>query len=187
MLREAKGAPDISAKLAASTKTAITEEVDCFSPHRTIEIEYSGPNIDKIIKSAPKWISRGLRVSSTNVFLDDYFWTNTDPNNITFHIFFRGKLPMDSKSAIFAQIRLRDGLIKPDGSGKVIIEFSAVLETKFERKSVIQRSGLYRSLLWTYNQIWYNERRRKFLDECKSHMDYMMLETKSLLKLMKTA
>lgn len=182
-----EGAPEIRAELAKSPKVAIIEEDDCFAPRRELSITYSGPNIREIVKTIPKIIADSLRVTSTHVFLDEYYLDNTDPNAVQFHIFYSGDKPMDQRTKVWVEIKIKDGLIRPDGSGSLTLEFKGTLKTRFERRTVLQRTPFYDMFFKIYSYFFYDEMRRQFLTRCKEFSENMMRKTKEILKLMETA
>jgi len=74
--------PDISARIKKTPVTTIVEEMDCFAPRRFITINYSGPNVREIARKASRILRRGMMITGTNTFIDDYYVDVTDPNNI---------------------------------------------------------------------------------------------------------
>ncbi len=179
--------PDISKELAKSPVVKIIEDVDCFIPRRVISIDYSGPNIRKIARKAPRVLRLGMMISGTRVYIDDYYVDVTDPNNIRFHIFWHGVRGFDDKSRMWGWVRLKQGLLKPDGTGSVRIEFFAKVITEWDKNTFIKRTPLYDLLLRIYKYIYYDEQRRKFIDQCKEWEQDMIRRMKEFLKLMETA
>lgn len=185
--KEEKGPPDISDILRKTPVTKIIEELDCFTPSRVIRIEYSGPNIRQVAKRAPRILREGMMITGTRTYIDDYFVDVTDPNNISFHIFWHGVRGMDNKTSMYGWVRLKHGVIHPDGTGSVRIEFYAKLVTKWDRGSLLQRNPLYGLLLRVYRYIYYDEQRRKYADQCKEYAEEMVKRMKKTLKLLETA
>ena len=179
-------APDISEELAKTQVTRIVEEFDCNTPRRNITIEYSGPNIRKIVKKMPDVLKTGLRTSGTNVFLDQYYVTVMDPNITYFHIFWHGAKSFDSRTGMETHIKLKHGNVKADGTGSVIIEFYSKLVTKWDKKTLIQRSPFYSMLVKIYNYTFYDARRRALINTCQFFQEEIIRKTKDFLKLMET-
>jgi len=178
--------PDISSKIRKTPVTTIVEELDCFTPRRFITVEYSGPNIREIARKSPTILKQGMMITGTNVFIDDYYVDVTDPNNVVFHIFWHGFRGMDNKSAMWAWIRLKHGVIHPDGTGSVRIEFYSKVVTRWERGSILQRNPIYDIILRIYRYIYYDEQRRKYAEQCKEYTEDMIRRMKKMLKLMET-
>lgn len=185
--KEDEKIPDISKELATSPVTSVIEEMDCFSPRRTITIEYSGPNIKQVVKRAPGILKKGMMITGTRTYIDDYFIDTTDPNNVVFHIFWHGIRDFDERTKMWGWIRLKHGIIHPDGTGSVVIEFYSKVVTRWSRGSLLQRSPLYNLLIKVYNYIFYDERRRIFIQECKEYEQNMIDAMKNILKLLETA
>jgi len=179
--------PDISSYIKKSRVTTVIEEMDCFSPRRVITIEYSGSNIREVARRAPRILREGMMITGTRTFIDDYYVDVTDPNNIVFHIFWHGYRGFDDKSTMWGWIRLKHGVIHPDGTGSVRIEFYAKLVTEWNRSSILQRNPIYSLLLKIYKYIYYDEQRRKFVDQCKEYEQDMIRRMKEMLKLIETA
>lgn len=182
-----KEIPDISDIIRKHPVKTIIEENECFAPRRVIRIEYSGPNIREIARRAPRILREGMMITGTKTFIDDYYVDVTDPNNIVFHIYWHGIRDMDGRTSMFGWIRLKHGLIHPDGTGSVRIEFYAKLLTTWDRGSVLQRNPIYNLLIKIYKYIYYDEQLRKFLNQCKEYEQDMIRRMKKMLKLMETA
>jgi len=179
--------PDISDIMRRNIVTTVIEELDCFTPRRVIRIEYSGPNIREVARRAPRILREGMMITGTRTYIDDYYVDVTDPNNIVFHIFWHGDRSMDDKTKMLGWIRLKHGVIHPDGTGSVRIEFYAKLVTEWDRGSILQRNPIYGLLMKIYRYIYYDEQRRKYLDQCKEYEQEMIRRMKKTLKLMETA
>jgi hypothetical protein len=178
--------PDISKEIAGATVTKIVESIDCFSPRPRITIEYSGPRIREIVKIAPSIIMRGMRITGLMTYIDEYFCTTFDPNEIWFHIHWHGERKFDNKSRMFGWIRLKQGSVKPDGSGSVKIEFFAKVVTEWDRSTILKRTPLYTLLLKIYNYVYYDEIRRGFVRQCREFEENMIKMMKEFLRLEET-
>ncbi len=181
-----EGPPDISKELAGVKTRTIIEEYDCFTPRRTITIEYSGPNIRKIIKRIPRMIQRGLRISGTNTFIDEYYVTTLDPNITYFHIYWHGQKSFDQRTKMFAWVRVKHGQVRSDGTGSIVIEFYSRLVTTWRKRTLIQRSFIYSLLRKIYTYTWYDNRRRALIETCRFFEEDILRRVKELLKLMET-
>jgi hypothetical protein len=181
-----EGPPDISAEIAGATITKIYEDVDCFAPRPRITIDYTGPNIRAIVKKTPEILRDGMRITGLKTYIDEYFCTVTDPNEIYFHIHWHGERPLDFRSKMMGWIRLKHGVVKPDGSGSVKIEFYAKVVTEWDKTSIIRRNPLYSLLLKIYNYVYYDEIRRKFMRQCKEYEEQMITMMKNFLKIIET-
>ncbi|MDI6826423.1 MAG: hypothetical protein QMD36_04515 [Candidatus Aenigmarchaeota archaeon] len=180
--------PDISKEIAGAPVTKIVEEIDCFGPPRPrITLTYSGPNIRDIVKKTPTIIMRGMRVTGLMTFIDEYFCTVYDPNEIIFHIHWHGERPLDRRSKMYGWIRLKQGLIRPDGSGSVVIEFFAKVVTEWDRSTLLQRNPIYSLLLKIYTYVYYDEVRRRFVRQCREYGENMIKLMKEFLKIAETA
>jgi len=181
------GVPDISSTIRKTPITTIVEEMDCFTPRRYITIEYSGPNIREIARNSPRILKEGMMITGTNVFIDDYYVDVTDPNNIVFHIFWHGRRGFDNFSDMWGWIRLKHGVVHPDGTGSVRIEFYSKVVTRWNRKTILQRNPIYDLLMRIYRYIYYDEQRRKYVQQCKDYTEDMIKRMKKMLKLIETA
>ena len=182
-----KKVPDIRKELSKSPVTTIIEDMDCFSPRRTITVKFTGPNIRNIIKNAPKILQTSMRTTGQRTFLDEYYVDLTDPNLTGFHIFWHAKREFDMRTYMYGFIRLKQGKIKPDGSGTVEIEFTPKVITEWEKNSILQRNPIYTLLLKIYGYIFYDNRRRRYVEQCKEYAEDMIRRVKDLLKLMESA
>jgi hypothetical protein len=178
--------PDISKEIAAAPIKKIVEAIDCFSPRPRITIEYSGPRIREIVKKAPGIIMRGMRITGLMTYIDEYFCSTYDPNEVYFHIHWHGERKLDNKSKIFGWIRLKQGVIKPDGSGSVKIEFFAKVVTEWDRSTILRRNPLYTLLIKIYNYVFYDQLRRSYIKMCKEYEENMIKMMKEFLKLEET-
>jgi hypothetical protein len=184
--KEDEKIPDISEEIAATPVTKIIEDVDCFMPRRVITLEYSGPNIKQIVSAASRILRAGMYISGTRTFLDDYYVDVTDSNKIIFHIYWHGIRDFDSFTKMWGWIRLKHGVIHPDGTGSVVVEFFAKLRTQWDKDTLFKRSPFYNLLIKLYNYVYYNERRRKYMGQCTEFEQDMVRRAKELLKLTET-
>jgi len=178
--------PDISKEIAAAPVKKIVEQIDCFSPRPRITIEYSGPRIREIVKKTPGIIMRGMRITGLKTYIDEYFCSTYDPNEIWFHIHWHGERDFDNKSKMYGWVRLKQGVIKPDGSGTVKIEFFAKVVTSWDKTTILKRNPLYSLILKIYNYVYYDEIRRGFVRQCREFEETMIKMMKDLLKLEET-
>jgi hypothetical protein len=185
--KEDNSVPDISDIIKKARVNTIIEDLDCFAPKRVVTMEYSGPNVRQIVKASPRILRAGMLISGTRTYIDDYYVDVTDPNNIVFHIFWHGIREIDVRSNMLGYIRLKHGVVHPDGTGSVRIEFYAKLLTTWERGSILQRNPIYALLLKIYKYVYYDEQRRKSIELCKQYEEEMIKRMKKLLKLMETA
>lgn len=179
--------PDISDLIKKTPVKTIIEEVDCFAPRRVVVIEYSGPNIREIARRAPRILREGMMITGTRTYIDDYYVDVTDPNNIVFHIFWHGTRGMDGRTTMFGWVRLKHGVIHPDGTGSVRIEFYPKLITTWSKDSIFKKNPLSDLLMKIYKYIYYDEQRRKYVEQCKEYEQEMIRRMKKLLKLTETA
>jgi len=185
--KDEKDIPDISDIIRKTPVTKIIEENDCFAPRRVVRIEYTGSNIREVARQAPRLLKEGMMITGTRTFIDDYFVDVTDPNNIVFHIYWHGIRNMDDRTSMFGWVRLKHGVVHPDGSGSVRIEFYAKLITTWDKGSILQKNPIYSLLMKIYKYIYYDEQLRKYLDQCKEYEEDIIRRMKKMLKLMETA
>lgn len=185
MYREEE-APDISKTLSKAPVTRIVEDMDCFVPRRNVTIGYSGPNIREIVKKTQEIITRGMDVNPLDTNLDEYYLDVVDANNIGFHIFWHGKRPFDQRTNMLGFIRLKQGKLRPDGTGSVEIEFFPKLVTVWEKKTFIQRTPIYELLRKIYTYVYYDNRRRRYLELCREYEERMIRLMKQLIKLIES-
>ena len=178
--------PDISEEIAHSTITKIVEETDCFSPRPRISLTYSGPNIRAIVRKAPEIIRNAMRITGLLTYIDEYYCSIFDPNEIVFHIHWYGERSLDMRNKMYGWLRLKQGLIRPDGSGSVVIEFFAKVVTEWDRRTILQRNPIYSLLISIYNYVYYNEIRRGFVSQCREFEENMIRMMKEFLKLVET-
>jgi len=181
-----QGPPDIDDEIASTPITKIIEDVDCFAPRPRITIDYNGPNIRTIVKKAPEILRDSMRITGLKTYIDQYFCTVIDPNQIWFHIHWHGERYFDHRSRMMGWLRLKQGEVHPDGSGKVKIEFYAKVVTEWKRNTILQRNPIYSLLLKIYTYVYYDEIRRKFVRQCKEYEEQMIKMMKDLLKLAET-
>jgi len=175
----------VQAAILDSPIKRITYTDDCFVPFREVSINYSGPNIAKVVRMVPTIMAKTLQVSGTKIVLDAYYWDHVDANDKVFHIMYNGEKTVDARSKIRGEVMIKDGHLKPDGSGSMELQFSAKLITNFERRTLFQRSSFYDMLVKIYTYSFYDNTRRNFLAMCNDYMEVMMRELRAALNLMK--
>jgi len=181
-----EGAPDISKELKKSPVTSIVEEIDCFAPRRNIIIGYSGPNIREIVKKTQEIITKGMNINPLDTNLDEYYLYVVDLNNIIFHIFWHGKRDFDQRTKMLGFIRLKQCKLRPDGTGSMEIEFFPKLVTVWEKKTFIQKTPIYELFRKIYTYVYYDNRRRRYIELCKEYEHKMVKLMKQLIKLIES-
>ena len=185
MFRE-EDAPDISKKLKETPVTKFIEEIDCFAPRRKITIGYSGPNIREIVKKTQEIITKGMNVNPLATNLDQYYLYIVDPNDIGFHIFWHGTRAFDQRTKMLGFIWLKQGRMRPDGTGSVEIEFFPKLVTTWEKSTFIQKTPIYELFRKIYTYVYYDNRRRRYIELCKEFEEKMVRLMKEFIKLIES-
>jgi len=155
-------------------------EESILAPREKIEINYKGPNPFQLYKKVDSnYFQKTFEVGATDVAERDFRWSaDSEPHpffirilvhkgfdrftEAYFEVTFQGTQPSD-----------------PAKDGEVSIRIGGNLRTKFELKSGFQQTPFYRSLLWIYIKLFYNNVRRKYLKICQEKINLLVKDMRS--------
>lgn len=151
---------------------------DLLAPAEKKTLQYSGVHPSRLLKEVPEILKSVLKISGSKVFEEQIKWdVSGDP--VGFYGVWKANLPKDAISKIWVKIIIQGSQTKKEKNGSMSVYIFGHLESKFNYST-----ELHKSLLWLYNFLFYNNQRRKHIEEGKIHVERVEDEIRSLLNLM---
>lgn len=136
---------------------------DCLAPARFIYLDYSGPDPFGVSKKIAGMLKRFFGVSSAGISETNFNWDNSgDP--ITFYFTWWVQRSYGS-SLMRVDIKVQGARGKTKNVGNFTMELRGKIVTKFGYKT-----SLLKSLWWIYAYLFYNRRRRNYVDICRDYL-----------------
>ncbi len=138
-------------------------EDDVFTPAAKLRIDYSGPNPFRVVGPTMTLLRNILEIGSEDVWERDFRWdTTADPRPFFVRTYVNFK--MDAPSIILVEIIFQgEQPSDPTKNGKLTINISGRLITKYELNAGWRKLPIYWAFLWLYHKIFYNKVRRGYL------------------------
>ncbi|MEM5801926.1 MAG: hypothetical protein QXQ18_00875 [Candidatus Aenigmatarchaeota archaeon] len=176
----------------ARTKLVIHD--DCLSPApgsplpgaATISLKYTGPNPQNLYEQIKKFIVAVFAIPEKDILEREFFWDRSKPDEV-FRVTFEFVKDLDAFSFMEIIISL-SGVAKPsrhfgkEGSAEIRIE--GRLRTEYPQDTLWQRSLLYEMFRVFYHKIIYEEKRKKYKEECWNLINKLQNEIKSFLNIL---
>ncbi len=158
-------------------------EDDCVAKAAKLTLNYNGPNPLSVYHKMRDILLSTIRVKKEHVWERDFRWdTLGDPRPFFIRIYVNKKL--DARTFILFEL-IFQGKQPTDvnKSGNLTFTISARLFTDYRLDSTFQQSILYRSFLRMYHLAFYNDVRRKYLNECGTLIDNVLERVRKELSL----
>ncbi|MDI6798789.1 MAG: hypothetical protein QMD12_02215 [Candidatus Aenigmarchaeota archaeon] len=176
----------------ARTKLVIHD--DCLAPVRGgplpgvpyIILNYTGPNPQNLYHKIKELLISVWKVEASEVQERDFSWDRSrgeEKFRVTFDMI------KDKDNFSFVQVIVRlEGEAKPSREfgkeGTATIRVEGRLRTEYPQDTLWQRSLLYEMARVFYHRVIYEERRKKYLEECRTDITKFLSEIKSFLAIL---
>lgn len=138
---------------------------DCLAPARFIYLDYSGPDPFGVSKKVTGMLQRFFGVSSAGVSETNFNWDNSgDP--ITFYFTWWIQKSFGSFSTMRIDIKVQGAKGKTKNVGNFTMELSGQINSRFKYST-----SLLKPLWWIYTYIFYNRRRKNYVDMCRDYLE----------------
>lgn len=135
------------------------------TPEEEKAISFSGAHPSRFFGIMPGLIKKHFEVTSSKFFEDKIKWDIGD-KSVQFFAVWRGRLPKDGRTNIWAQVKLQGVQnLDKEKMGEAVIFLSGTVLTKFNYLTILDKA-LYRS----YTYLYYNNIRRKYLEEARRRL-----------------
>ena len=153
-------------------------KTDILAPRHTKTLKFAGYHPSRFLKIAPILIKDIFRITEPNTFEDKIKWDKSgDP--IEFYGEWRGKDGKDKRTTFWVKIKA-DGIQREkDKMGEITIKVSSFIDTKFPYSNFLDKS-----LVRIYCYLYYNEIRRRYVEEARLLIEKLEIELKKELEAM---
>jgi len=170
-------------------KAKMLLEERCLTYRPRIEFSYTGPNPDKAYPKLIDILTRSLNVPRENIQEKNFVWDRSKPEE-KFTAAFEVIKDMDKFSYIYLDITMR-GTIKPSKEfgkeGTVSFSIEGILRTEYPQDTLWERSFVYEMFRTFYHRVFYDEKRQKWLMECRDNILQIQNELKEFFNLVTKA
>lgn len=136
---------------------------DCLAPARFIYFDYSGPDPFGVSKKISGMLQSFFGVSTAGVSETNFNWSaEGDPIGFYFTWWVQKSF---GKSNMRIDIKVQGSKGKTKNVGNFTMELRGRISTTFGFST-----SLMKSLWWIYAYVFYNSRRRNYVDICKDHL-----------------
>ncbi|MBU0898886.1 MAG: hypothetical protein KKB03_03065 [Nanoarchaeota archaeon] len=135
---------------------------DCLSPARYINLSYSGPNPYEVSKKIASTLQPFFHISGSGTGETLFNWDNSgDPH--TFFFKWWVKKTFSGFTTMWFHIKTKGSVSPETNDGEFIMSIQAIIKTTFSGYSL-----LFRPLWYIYSLMFYNKRRRQYLEMCNN-------------------
>jgi len=161
----------------------------CLTYRPRMEFSYSGPNPDKAYPKLIDILNKSLNVPRENIQEKNFMWDRSKPEE-KFSASFEVIKDFDKFTYMYLEISMR-GSLKPSKEfgkeGTVSFTIEGILRTEYPQDTLWERSFFYEIFRTLYHKAFYEERRYKWLLECRDSLLQIQNELKEFFNLLTKA
>jgi len=168
--------------LFARQKLMISE--DCIRPgHPVLQLNYSGPNPQELYKKCKELFFSIWKIHPTDVQEREFNWDRSAGNE-KFLVRFEVTKDVDVFSYMIVRVNL-SGEAKhsrqfgKEGTAKIEIE--PIFRTEYPQDTIFQRSIFYEMFRVLWHRVFYEDKRKMYITECRDTTFRFLEEIKSFL------
>jgi len=151
---------------------------DLQAPGDTLKVRFKGPNPAAVLGMIPELLKNVMKISSKDTFETDMRWDAIGSDN-GFYGVWMGKRGEDNWTKTFIRVLVQGDQSIADKTGKFELQLKGFIETSYNYSNSFQR------MFWLfYNRHFYNEQRRKYIEEGKQDMFDIKEEIMSRFKIL---
>lgn len=169
----------------ARTKLQILDY--CFLPHRKVCLSYVGPNPQLTYEHVKKLIKQVFKVTDADIQEVSFVWDRSraeEKFEVTMHVV----KDLDKFSYYDMEVSVR-GFTKPSKEfgkeGKVEVAIEPKLITEYPLDTWWQRSVVYDIFRVIFHRVFYQEKRKGFIEECKKNTALFLDQLKAFFNLLR--
>ena len=168
----------------ARAKLLIEEQCLTYRPRMTFS--YTGPNPQNAYKKLISILVDDIRVPRENLQEKGFTWDRTGPEE-KFQARFEVVKDFDKFTYLFMEITLR-GSVKPSKEfgkeGNVNFTLGGIVRTEYPQDSMWERSFIYEMFRMFYHRMFYHDRTKNYVSQCRDWMMIIQDEMKSFFNLL---
>jgi hypothetical protein len=159
---------------------------EVFAPRESIILEYRGPDPMAAYRAVDALAKRLLEAKGTNTYEVDFRWDTTqDPRAFFVNAFY--DKAFDKMSGWRVDFKfLGTQPTDPKKEGTLRLEIRAYLKTTYRPEGVhdtIISKLFWKAFLYFYQVVYYNQRRRRYLEYLRRRVNYIVNELRESLKI----
>ena len=161
-------------------------EDDCLAPRAYYQIVYKGPDPLKAYRAMKGILRRVFLVVTKDIWEREFRWMpDSDPAEFFIRVFVTKD--MDRFTFVRAEVVLHGWQpLTPGKSGGMRIKIGGILRTELPEDTFIQKTPIYKALMWLYfHYFYFKVRREVFLKRCREWLSEVRDTVMDLLGLPK--
>lgn len=152
-----------------------TIEDDCIAKASKLTLNFAGPNPFSIYQKIRAILMITTLVKKEHIWEREFRWDTVASDTRGFYIRLYVYKKVDGRTFMFFEVIFQGKQpIDLSKSGNLTMSISARLVTNYGLYSTFQQSVLYRSFLRLYHMLFFNDIRRRSLDECGKFIDKIL-------------
>jgi len=169
----------------ARTKLQILDY--CFLPYRKVHLNYTGPNPQLAYEQVRKLIKQVFKVTDGDIQETNFVWDRSQAEE-KFKITMRILKDLDKFSYYDIEVEVK-GFAKPSKEfgkeGQVEVAIEPRLMTEYPQDTWWQRLVIYDMFRVIFHRVFYQEKRKKFIEECKDNTALFFDQLKAFFNLLR--
>lgn len=167
-------------------RTKLMIEADCLEPRVKIDLNYSGPNPDKIYPKIVEVLKKVLAIPDHNIQEKEYTWDrSTIPEKFSASI--DAIKEFDRLTYMLLRISLK-GSVKPSEEfgkeGEASLTIHGVIRMEYPQDTLFQKSILYQIIMNIHHRVFYHRVFEKYREECRNFMLALHNELKAFFEIL---
>lgn len=158
----------------------------CITYRPKISFSYSGPNPQRAYKKFLKIITDDLKIPRHNIQEKLFKWDRSEPVE-KFTMAWEIVKDFDKFSYMFLEVSM-NGTIKPSEEfgkeGDITITMQGIVRTEYPQDTMWERSFIYEILRTFWHKIFYADKIKQYVSDCRDWMLYIQNEMKSFFNIL---
>ena len=167
-------------------RTKLLMEEYCITLRPILEFTYTGPNPEKAYTKMIDILVNDLGIPRENIQEKSFVWDRSGPEE-KFKSGIEATKNFDKYSYMQLEVNI-SGSVKPSKEfgkeGSVNVSMKGMVRTEYPQDTVWERSFLYEIFRMFYHRVFYQDQRKKYLDNCRDWMLNAQSEMKKFFNLL---
>jgi hypothetical protein len=167
-------------------RTKLMMEERCITLRPRLELSFKGPNPQNAYNKLLDILTHDIQIPRENIQEKEFNWERGSENE-KFTAKFEIIKDFDKYSYMFLEIEMK-GNIKPskefgkEGDMNIVVE--GMVRTEYPQDTTWERSFLYEIFRMFYHKVFYQDQRKKYIENCRDWMLSIQSELKAFFNLL---
>jgi hypothetical protein len=161
-------------------------ENQCVTYRPKVDFSYSGPNPQNAYKKLLKILIDDIHIPRENVQEKYFKWDRSGPAE-KFTAAWEAVKDFDKYSYMFLEIEM-NGTVNPSEQfgkeGTVSLTMAGIVRTEYPQDTTWEKSFFYEIMRTFYHKIFYDDKIKQYVSECRDWMLFVQNELKSFFNIL---